>query len=49
LVVDIGRENGVFTPEEVYQFVTRRADWDRIKKNVDKVVYGMGADDCVIM
>jgi recyclin-1 len=49
LVVDIGRENGVFTPEEVYQFVSRRADWDRIKKNVDKVVYGMGADDCVIM
>ncbi|GMM30501.1 Rcy1 protein [Martiniozyma asiatica (nom. inval.)] len=48
LVVDIGRDNGVFTPEEVYQFVTRRSDWLLIKKNVDKVVYGFGAEDCVI-
>ncbi|ODQ45283.1 hypothetical protein PICMEDRAFT_17765 [Pichia membranifaciens NRRL Y-2026] len=49
LIIDLGRENGVFTPEEVYQFVSRRSDWDRIKKNVDKVVYGFGADDCIIM
>lgn len=49
LVVDIGRENGVFTPEEVYQFVSRRADWDRIKRGIDKVVYGFGTEDCTIM
>lgn len=49
LIIDLGRENGVFTPEEVYQFVSRRSDWDRIKKNIDKVVYGFGADDCSIM
>ena len=49
LIIDLGRENGVFTPEEVYQFVSRRSDWDRIKKNIDKVVYGFGADDCIIM
>lgn len=49
LIIDIGRENGVYTPEEVYQFVSRRSDWDRIKRNVDKVVYGFGAEDCVIV
>ncbi|AWU74329.1 uncharacterized protein C5L36_0A09230 [Pichia kudriavzevii] len=49
LIIDVGRDNGVFTPEEVYQFVSRRTDWDRIKRNIDKVVYGLGADDCVIM
>lgn len=49
LVVDIGRENGVFTPEEVYQFVSRRADWDKIKRGIDKVVYGFGTEDCIIM
>jgi recyclin-1 len=49
LIIDLGRENGVFTPEEVYQFVSRRSDWDKIKRNIDKVVYGFGADDCIIM
>ncbi|TID31239.1 hypothetical protein CANINC_000182 [Pichia inconspicua] len=49
LVVDIGRENGVFTPEEVYQFVTRRTDWDKIRRGIDKVVYGFGTEDCIIM
>ncbi|KAG0689072.1 F-box protein: endocytic membrane traffic, recycling ReCYcling 1 [Pichia californica] len=49
LIINIGRENGIFTPEEVYQFVSRRSDWDKIKKNIDKVVYGFGADDCIIV
>lgn len=49
LIVDLGRDNMVFTPDEVYRFVSRRSDWDKIKKNIDKVVYGFGADDCVIM
>ncbi|OWB54489.1 hypothetical protein B5S28_g336 [[Candida] boidinii] len=49
LVIDIGRDNGIFTPQEVYQFVSRRSDWLSIKKNVDKIMYGFGADDCIIM
>ncbi|QPG77299.1 hypothetical protein FOA43_004707 [Brettanomyces nanus] len=49
LVVELGRENGVFSPEEVYQFVTRRADWAKIKKAVDKIMYGFSSDDCIIM
>lgn len=48
LVIEIGRENGMFTPEEVYQFVSRRADWPRIKRSVDKIMYGFTPEDCVI-
>lgn len=49
MVVDVGRDNGVFTPEEVYQFATRRADWGAVKRGVDKTVYGLGLEDCVVM
>ncbi|VEU20520.1 DEKNAAC101389 [Brettanomyces naardenensis] len=49
LVVEIGRDNGIFSPEEVYQFVTRRSDWGKIKKSVDKIMYGFSPDDCTIM
>lgn len=49
LVVEIGRKNGIFSPEEVYQFVTRRSDWPKIKKSVDKIMYGFSSDDCIIM
>lgn len=49
LIIDLGRLNNVFTPEEVYQFLTRRSDWNKIKKYIDKVVYGLGTDDCIIM
>lgn len=46
LVVALGRDNGVFTPEEVYAFAARRADWPLSKKHVDKLVYGLG--ECTI-
>jgi len=49
LVIDIGRDNGIFSPEEVYRFVSRRSDWMKIKKSVDKIMYGFTPDDCVIM
>ncbi|AOA64558.1 Plasma membrane protein recycling [Komagataella phaffii CBS 7435] len=49
LVVRIGKDNGMFTQEEVYEFVTRRADWERIKKHVDKIIYGLQLQDCIIM
>ncbi|ANZ77292.1 BA75_04444T0 [Komagataella pastoris] len=49
LVVRIGKDNGMFTQEEVYEFVTRRADWEKIKKHVDKIIYGLQLQDCIIM
>ncbi|GME72755.1 unnamed protein product [Ambrosiozyma monospora] len=49
LVISLGRDNGVFNPEEVYHFTSRRSDWLKIKKSVDKLMYGFGAEDCVIM
>lgn len=49
LVVKIGRENGIFNQEEIYEFVTRRADWEIIQKDVDKIMYGLGLTDCTLM
>lgn len=50
MVIDVGRDNGVFTPEEVYGFATRRSDWLQIKRQVDKIVYGgFGVEDCCLM
>ncbi|ODV85960.1 hypothetical protein CANARDRAFT_197525 [[Candida] arabinofermentans NRRL YB-2248] len=49
LVIEIGRDNGVFSPEEVYTFVSRRSDWITIKRHVDNIMYGFGPDDCIVM
>ncbi|KAG7735218.1 hypothetical protein KL932_004665 [Ogataea haglerorum] len=49
LVIDLGRDNGIFSPEEVYSFVSRRSDWVSIKRSVDKIMYGFGPDDCTIV
>ncbi|CDK29981.1 unnamed protein product [Kuraishia capsulata CBS 1993] len=49
LVMKIGRDNGMFSPEEVYQFVSRRSDWNTIKTDVDKIMYGLGIEDCQIV
>lgn len=49
LIIDIGRDNGIFSPEEVYRFVSRRSDWLKIKKAVDKIMYGFTPEDCIIM
>ncbi|KAL6947298.1 hypothetical protein ACO0QE_002181 [Hanseniaspora vineae] len=45
MICDSSRYNGIFTQEEVYEFVTRRSDWHKVKRQVDKTIYGL---DCVI-
>lgn len=49
LVSDLSKFNGIFTQEEIYEFVQRRQDWPNIKRDVEKVMYGFGLVDCVIM
>ena len=50
IVSDAARFGGVMRPEDVYEFVERRADWARVKKDVDRVLYGTRiAEDCVVM
>ncbi|AMD19466.1 HCL685Cp [Eremothecium sinecaudum] len=36
---------GIFTQEEIYELVQRRADWSRVRKDVERVMYS----DCLIM
>lgn len=40
--------NGTFNPDELYQFVKRRADWKKIQRDVDREIYGIGKEDCII-
>jgi recyclin-1 len=49
VVTDVIRFEGIFRPEEVYEFVQCRADWLRIKRDVEKALFGLGKDDCVVM
>ncbi|CAI4043446.1 Rcy1p SKDI_10G0180 [Saccharomyces kudriavzevii IFO 1802] len=49
LISDLGKFNGIFTQEEIYEFVQRRSDWIRVRKDVEKVMYGLGIRDCCIM
>ncbi|KAF3916788.1 Recyclin-1 [Dactylellina cionopaga] len=46
VIADGTRFKGIFTVEEVYEFVTRRSDWYQIKKDVEKAMYGFG---CSVM
>lgn len=48
LVSDLSKFNGIFSQEEIYEFVQRRQDWSIIKKHVEKVMYGFGFGDCTI-
>lgn len=41
VVADASRYAGVFRVEEVYEFAQQRADWLRVKKEVDKLLYGL--------
>jgi recyclin-1 len=47
LVSDMVRFGGVLRPEDVYEFVERRSDWIKVKKDVDKVIYGTNGD-CIV-
>lgn len=49
LVSDLSKFNGIFSQEEIYEFVQRRQDWPVIKKHVEKVMYGLSLADCTIM
>lgn len=49
LVSDLSKFNGIFSQEEIYEFVQRRQDWPQIKKHVEKVMYGLAFGDCVVM
>ncbi|CAI5759938.1 unnamed protein product [Candida verbasci] len=49
LVSDLSKFNGIFTQEEIYEFVQRREDWPLIKRHVEKVMYGFGLGDCKVM
>jgi recyclin-1 len=49
VVSDVIRFDGIFRPEEVYEFVQCRADWLKIKRVVEKALFGLGRDDCLIM
>ena len=46
ILADSDRYRGIFTPEEVFEFAERRADWFVVKKDVEKAMYGMG---CSVM
>lgn len=49
LVSDLLKFNGIFSQEEIYEFVQRRLDWMQIRKHVEKVMYGLSINDCVIV
>ena len=49
LIGDLNKFQGIFSQEEIYEFVQRRQDWLSVKKDVEKVMYGLGLKDCIIM
>lgn len=42
IIADTDRFQGIFRPEEVYEFTERRADWYQVKSRVEKAMYGIG-------
>lgn len=49
VISDIARFGGVLRPEDVYEFAERRADWQKVKKHVDRVIYGTKlTEDCIV-
>ncbi|AQZ10574.1 RCY1 (YJL204C) [Zygosaccharomyces parabailii] len=49
MICDVNRFKGIFSQEEIYEFVERRSDWVRVRRDVEKVMYGLGLKDCVVM
>lgn len=49
LVSDLSKFNGIFGQEEIYEFVQRREDWLLVRKDVEKVMYGLSLGDCIII
>jgi len=49
IVRDVARYGGAYRPEDIYEFIQRRADWKKIEKVVDKTMYNLSfKEDCVI-
>ncbi|VVT55866.1 uncharacterized protein SAPINGB_P004777 [Magnusiomyces paraingens] len=48
MLSDMSRFGGIFQPEEIYEFVQCREDWLRVRRSVEKVMYGFGLSDCNI-
>ncbi|KAL8685661.1 MAG: hypothetical protein Q9218_007624 [Villophora microphyllina] len=46
IIADGERFKGVFRAEDVYEFAERRADWLKIRKAVERAMYGIG---CCVM
>ncbi|CAZ85022.1 unnamed protein product [Tuber melanosporum] len=42
VIADPNRFGGIFRVEEVYEYATRREDWYRVKKEVERAMYGIG-------
>ncbi|SCV03288.1 LANO_0G03246g1_1 [Lachancea nothofagi CBS 11611] len=49
MICDLGRFQGVFTQDEIYELVQRRTDWVKVRRDVEKVMYGLGVSDCTLM
>ncbi|SCV00822.1 LAMI_0G07514g1_1 [Lachancea mirantina] len=49
MICDLEKFQGVFTQEEIYEFVQRRTDWVKVRRDVEKVMYGLGVSDCAII
>lgn len=49
IVRDVTRYGGSYRPEDIYEFIQRRADWKKIEKTVDKTMYNLSfKEDCII-
>jgi hypothetical protein len=49
IVRDVSRYGGAYRPEDIYEFVQRRADWKAIERTVDKAMYNLSfKEDCVV-
>lgn len=46
VIADPSRFGGIFRVEEVYEYATRREDWYRVKKEVERAMYGIGCVVC---
>lgn len=46
-ISDLNRFNGIFQQEEIYELVQCRADWIKVKKEVEKEMFGML--ECIIV
>lgn len=46
IIADGERFKGIFRAEDVYEFAERRADWLKIKKGVERAMFGIG---CCVM